>query len=343
MHLIMAGIDHTTADISIREKASLTSERVEEPLTRTKEDRTLNAVILSTCNRTEIYFATENFCTENKAIEVFSSYTDIPTQVFHQYGIVRRDSEAVGYLFELACGLHSLILGEDQIITQVNDAAKKAQQFGASDAYLNTLFRHAVTCAKRAKSEVNIRFISPSIVSAAINMLCNKVNDLTGMHVLVIGNGEMGRLAASLLVAQGCKVKMTLRSYRHGETIIPDKCTSIPYQDRISELAWADVVFSATKSPHFTIKSDMLDEECTLPKYFFDLALPRDIEPSIAEKFSVEINDVDSIGCSKSCYDTNEITKIHNIVASQQQKFIDWQAYRSMGERGINQIPVCSA
>ncbi len=330
MYLAMAGVDYKHADISDREKLCFTQNELKNKLHYIKENCNYSAIIVSTCNRTEVYFSGDEELTYDDIAYEFSCLTGMKQSEFHKTAYVHMHSELVKYLFELACGLHSLILGEDQIITQLNDAAKLARENKAANAVLNTLFQHAVTCAKLAKTRVNISFVSPSIVSEAILILKQKKPCLNGVKALVIGNGEMGQLAGKLLIDEGCEVQMTLRQYKYTIATVPEHCKSVPYEDREDYLSWADVVFSATKSPHYTLTCDMFENKEKLPKYIFDMALPRDIEPKILQSYNVEYFDVDAIGKDHGAYNKNEISQIEQIINAKVQKYYEWHSYREM-------------
>ncbi len=330
MHLAMIGVDYKHASIAYREKLYFSQNKLEMTLNHISENCEYKAVIISTCNRTEIYFSCDEKMSDSAIISEFLSLTGLKHSDFEKICYIHRENELVKYLFQLACGLQSMILGEDQVISQVNDAAEKARECRATDAVLNTLFKHAVTCAKIAKTKVNINFVSPSIVSEAVLILKSNMSCLKGKNVLVIGNGEMGKLAANLLLNEGCNVNMTLRHYKHTAATVPKHCKSVLYEDRMQYLKWADIVISATKSPHFTLTYEMIKNEQNLPEYIFDMALPRDIEPEIVEKGIVKYYGVDDIGKSVDIYDMKELERIKEIISAQTIKYFEWISYRKM-------------
>ncbi len=330
MYLAVVGIDYKSAGVSVREKLYFTEKKLKEKLVEISK-REYKSVIISTCNRTEIYFSTKEKWDNQTAINEFSKITEF-NENLDLISYVYSEENAVKYLFEMSCGLHSLILGEDQIITQVRNASDTAHEIGASDSFLNTLFRHALTCSKKAKTKVNINFISPSIVSEAVSKLEKRFSDLKGMKALVIGNGEMGKLAAKLLLQKGLEVCMTVRHYKYVQAKVVKGASSVPYEERADKLLWADVVFSATKSPHYTITYDMVENLEKTPKCFFDLALPRDIEEKISSNESTEYFDVDSIGENSSAYDLQAIREINLIINEQIKKFNDWVSFNKKEE-----------
>ncbi|MFR4475815.1 MAG: hypothetical protein ACLT3Y_00280 [Ruminococcus callidus] len=194
---------------------------------------------------------------------------------------------------EVACGLHSQILHEEQIVTQVGHAVELARACRSTDGVLDTLFRTAVSAGKEAQTQVSVQNVPLSVSYSAVQQLEQHAGTLDGKTCLVIGNGSMGRLAASLLVQHGCRVFMTLRSYHHGETVIPFGVQPVPYEQRFLQMEAAEIVISATRSPHYTIFSDQLK---ALPATVsLDLAMPRDIEPTCGETDGVTLWDLDDL------------------------------------------------
>ncbi|NCB63010.1 MAG: glutamyl-tRNA reductase, partial [Clostridia bacterium] len=234
MRLIMSGLDYNLAPISLREPLSFTRTQAGEVLRRIQRenDGVSGCVLISTCNRTELYLTTE-FDAELRPDELLCRAVHLDYEPFADAFVTRRGGEAARHLMEVAGGLKSLIWGEDQIVTQVKAAILLAREMRTADPVLETLFRNAVSAGKEMKTRVRLRGVSTSAAARAVNVLKDRAGDLSGLRVLVIGNGEMGRLAAKLLRDEGCEVSVTLRTYRHGETIVPPGCGVVPYDDRI--------------------------------------------------------------------------------------------------------------
>ena len=185
----------------LREALSFTETQVREELFRLKKAGVEEAVLLSTCNRTELYLYGEEDC-DPGALLCADRRVDIDfySDLFQRY----EGEAAVHHLMEVACGLRSQILCEDQIITQVKTAAAVAREEKASGPVLETLFRMAVTAAKKAKTEVQVRAVPRSSAAQAVELLRSVCGELRGKKALVIGNGEMGRLCACLLYTSRC-------------------------------------------------------------------------------------------------------------------------------------------
>ena len=240
-------------------------------------------IILSTCNRLEIWASHE----EGQELSLYKclcGLKNIEDDSYEQYFITRQDKEAVEHLFYLAGGLKSQILGEDQILTQIKDALNLAREHFTTDGVLEVLFRMAVTAGKKIKTEVPMAHGNPSVIHQAVRRLKEQGYDMHGRTCMVIGNGEMGKVAAQTLRDAGANVTVTVRQYRSGMVSIPVGCSRIHYGERMNFLPMCDVVVSATASPNFTLREELFQEiRLEKPLMLLDLAVPRDIEPSLGK------------------------------------------------------------
>lgn len=326
MSILLAYLDYKSANIALREKVSFTTARVREAVRNIKKDDNISGVVLlSTCNRTELYISSSKADNINPA-EFLCEQAGLKDTGDISLFNIKYDEEAILHLMEVACGLQSMVLCEDQIITQVKNAALIAREEKASDPVLETLFRLSATAAKKAKTQVKIKAVPNSVAESAIDFLANQWN-LKNKKVLVIGNGETGRLCCKKLIDSGADVTITLRKYKHGETIVPYGCSTIAYDDRAQMLSNVNVVVSATSSPHYTVTYDMLDKLGNKPEYFIDLALPRDIEPRISELAGVECYNLDDL-CG-DCKESNagEIREIRDIINNYCMQFEKWYTF----------------
>lgn len=325
MHIIMAGLDHSLASVSLREKFSFTKTAVADAVAEfARKPGVRGAVLLSTCNRTELYLSLED--DQNVAPDRL-----LCTAAGHPYEgyafVIREDEEAVRHLMEVASGLRSRILGEDQILSQVKTAAEISRQAQACDNALATLFRTAVTCGKQVKTNGHLTGVATSAAHMAVKAAQARLGSLSGKKGLVIGNGEMGRLAAGLLRDAGCTVSVTLRSYHHGETVVPAGCSVISYDDRYQAMSGMDLVISATTSPHHTIyRQDFLNIP-NAPRLLIDLAIPRDIEPSTGDLPGVTLLNVDDLGENLGA-DAEAIQQAQETISEYMERFHQWRVYR---------------
>ena len=281
MSISMIGIDYNRASVDIRAGFSFTKKNAAAAMERLrKEQGVLGCIILSTCNRMEVWVSTQEEW-QGSLYEFLCREKEKNPSDFREYFVQRTGKEAVEHLFYLASGLKSQILAEDQIITQVKDALALAREAYCTDNVLEVLFRMAVTAAKRVKTEVIFSRGNISVIHQALACLENQGFHLKGKTCMVIGNGEMGKVAALALKEAGADVTVTVRQYRSGMVSIPKGCGRIHYGDRMEFLPKCDLAVSATASPNFTLTRQLL-EEAEIPGHMvlIDLAVPRDIEPS---------------------------------------------------------------
>ena len=296
MAIRMAGIDYQSAAIETREKFALTKTSQAELLQSVRcREGVSGCVIINTCNRMELWLSDEGGIVMPYDIlcDVFSLKGD----AYGGYFTRREEDEAVRHLFELACGLKSMIFGEEQILSQVRESIALAREYGVADPVLQTLFRMAVTAAKKVKTEVRLVPVSRSVANTAVEFLKNRLGELKGAACLVIGSGEMGRQAARGLLAEDCDVTMTLRQYKSGDAVVPAGCRVIDYESRYEKLPNVNIVISATRSPHHTLRYDRvrglsLHGDIVM----FDLALPRDIDPELSALPNIRLYDIDHLG-----------------------------------------------
>lgn len=328
----MIGIDHSRAAVDIRAIFSFTKKNAAEFMHCLKEVKGVSGcVVLSTCNRTEIYASIR----EGSTVDLFDSLCkekSLPSSGYREYFAERNDDEAVSHLFQLASGLKSQILAEDQIISQVKDALALAREEYCTDGLLEVLFRQAVTAAKRVKTEVAFSRGNSSVIHYAIHFLKQQGFSLTGKTCMVIGNGEMGRVAALALKEEGADVTVTVRQYKSGVVQIPEGCKRINYGDRKELLVKCDLVVSATTSPNYTITRELLEElESDGRVVMIDLAVPRDIEPGVRELNNITLYDMDSFKRSSSTPQMEAaIGQAEAILEEQMREFHDWRSGRDV-------------
>ena len=320
MSLQMSGLDCHRAGVSLRERLAFSREQIAKLLDWLKSQPGVEGcVLLSTCNRTEVYISGAPETDPWRLLCLGAGQAEAP---FAPFFTTRIGEAAAEHLMEVACGLHSQILGEDQIITQVRVALELAQARNAADPVLASLFRHAVTAGKRAKTEVKVSRNVPSMGTRCREILEEELGGLEGKHILVIGNGQMGRLAAELLHEAGANVQVTLRTYRHGETVVPSGCGTVPYEARLAALEGADALVSATTSPHYTLTKEQLASLQNPPKIAMDLAVPRDIDPACAE--ILKLYDTDALGTGGPGT-PEELSAMEEIARQELTRFAQWQ------------------
>ena len=326
MSISMIGIDYNMASVDIRAGFSFTKKNAAAAMERLrKEQGVLGCIILSTCNRMEVWVSTQEEW-QGSLYEFLCREKEKNPSDFREYFVQRTGKEAVEHLFYLASGLKSQILAEDQIITQVKDALALAREAYCTDNVLEVLFRMAVTAAKRVKTEVIFSRGNISVIHQALACLENQGFHLKGKTCMVIGNGEMGKVAALALKEAGADVTVTVRQYRSGMVSIPKGCGRIHYGDRMEFLPKCDLAVSATASPNFTLTRQLL-EEAEIPGHMvlIDLAVPRDIEPSAGALPNITLYDIDSFKINAlSPQMQASMDKAGVVLAEQQEEFYNW-------------------
>lgn len=298
MNIQMIGIDHSLAGVNVREQYSFTSSQAGRAMQQIKKQPGIRGcILLSTCNRMELYVSTNG--EEANLVDLITKIRQGPQQTdpCRQYFISRSGEEAVRHLFYLAAGYRSRILGEDQILTQVKDALKKSRELYCTDNLLEVLFRHAVTAGKEVKTKAPPLHADYSAVHCAIEGMKQQGYVFEGKKCLVIGNGQMGKIAAQALQEAGASVTVTVRQYRSGMVEIPKGCARIHYGERYTQIPECDLIISATVSPNVTVQKEALERArggVVKQQIYIDLAVPRDMEEQIAELEGVTLYNIDS-------------------------------------------------
>ena len=326
MSISMIGIDHNMASVDIRALFAFTKKNAGEAMEKIKNQKGIyGCVILSTCNRLEVWASVdeeEDVCLYDCVCQL----KGISDDSYRNYFVERKDEEAVEHLFYLTSGLKSQIIGEDQILTQVKDALNLARENFTVDGVLEVLFRMAVTAGKKIKTEVPFSHGNPSVIHQAIQFLGQKGYSMQDKTCMVIGNGEMGKVAAQALREAGADVTVTIRQYRSGIVSIPAGCKRINYGERMEYIPECDLVVSATASPNFTLRRELFEElELSGKLILIDLAVPRDIEPSIGSLEGITLYDMDSFRIEEIPAELQEnLEAAGAIVREQMDEFFQW-------------------
>ncbi len=328
MDIGVIGVNHNLAPISIREGVSFTDLQKIEAINYLLDKEIEEIVILSTCNRSEIYIQSPNIEEKVKVVEDFYE-SFFNSSGVKKYLFSKTNREAIEHIYNVTAGLDSIVLGEDQILGQVKDAHNFSMQLGASKKGFNKLFREAITTSKDIKNTTKISQQPLSISYIGVKFLEEKIGSLEGKNALVIGIGKMSKLTMTHLEEE--KVNTIYVSNRsHGKikeiqheykNIVP-----IEYDDRYKVLNDVDIVISATASPHIVVKYE------NMPKienkvYMMDIALPRDIDPRINDLENVEVYDIDNL---KEIHDKNdkkrkELANIgYKMIDSSIDEFMEW-------------------
>jgi glutamyl-tRNA reductase len=328
----MLGIDHNKASLQEREVFSFTKKLAAEVLLDLKKiDGIKGCVIISTCNRMELWVSCfEEF--DGSIYDFLCRFKSVNGDLYKHCFTELGGHEAVEHLFYLTCGLKSKIIGEDQILTQVKEALEFSRENYCTDNVLETLFRIAVCSAKQVKTNVHLSMANSSVIQHVLHEM--KMSDyiFNGKRCLVIGNGEMGKLAAAGLKQEGAEVTVTVRQYRSGIIEIPIGCSRINYGDRLDHIEDYDIILSATASPNMTLTNEQLcRKKFDKQTLFIDLAVPRDIDPGIGRLENVSLYDIDHFKVETISEEMKvQLCRIEEILKTGMEEFICWYECREI-------------
>lgn len=331
MSIKMVGIDHERASIEYRECVSFHRHEAIKALQYIrKEYEVSGAILIATCNRTELYLSIEEE-EEISPFDVLCQVKQLDSEQFRILATQREEVEVVEHLLEVSCGLKSKVFGEDQIISQVKDALALAREAETTDQVLEKLFLTAITAAKKVKTEVRLTAVNSSIIAPVLQVLHKKYDSLRGIPCLVIGNGAIGCLAAERMLEEGCDVTMTVRRYKTRDVVLPDGVQVIDYADRYEYLSKFDLIISGTLSPHHTIRYEEA-VPCFMDgvsRILIDLAVPRDISQRLGELDTITLFNIDSLGgMSTDEIDNESVKKAKEILKEYEEEFNRWNSFR---------------
>lgn len=328
MNIYMFGISHENAPLEVRERLSFTQKKQQQILRFITENFANEAVLVSTCNRCEFYLAGD------VTVREFKEYLEkLSGGSLSKYLTVLKNDECAQHLMLTAAGLKSMVLGEDQILGQIKDAHEKSRQNGFCSVYLNTLFRIAVTAAKRVKTDTMLSKTSVSAATISVKLCRDLLGGLENKKALVIGaSGKTGSIIAKDLVSLSeVDVYITSRNHNKSGTLnIIDNTTVIPYENRYEMLDMFDAVFSASASPHLTIEKDKAKNALKTRKkrVFMDLAMPRDISV-YEDEFTIckNIDNLREIAEQNNALKLSEIGAAKEIIKKYKDEFCIWKLF----------------
>ena len=295
MKLVVVGINHRDTPLAIREKGAFLNRALNEAIrTLLNEEAIAEVIILSTCNRSEIYVSTRN---ENAVVEILNQfYLREKSEALAPYLFEKKGREALVHLYEVVTGLDSMILGEDQILGQVKDALEKSQAIKGCGKYLTKMFREAITFTKKVKTEYKISETPLSLSSTAVKHIKRQYpQDYGNKKILIIGSGKMGVLALRYMKAEGFQNPyMTNRTFHNMDECeaIHENVQMVHYEKRYDIIPEMDVIITATASPHVILKAENMPKRVK-PLTIIDLALPRDVEEGIGDVDDIELLTID--------------------------------------------------
>jgi glutamyl-tRNA reductase len=338
MALIVVGLSHHGAPLDVRERLAYRTSEVHGLLDRVRAMTDVReAVLLSTCNRTELYLVEGE---QDAASAVWSLYGERLGSDASGFGYVRRDRDAVAHLFRVVAGMDSMVVGEAQIHGQVRDAWETSRP--ASGAVLNRLFQTALLVGGRVRSETALGHGAMSVSSAAVQLAKKIFGSLVGKRAMVLGAGEMAELALASLQAEGVRAAVVAnRTFERAQALAAlYGATAVHYEQAWTALADVDVLLCSTASPHVVVSAervrDGLARRGDRPLCILDIAVPRDVDPAVAEMDNVFLYDLDDLRSVVSASVERrhrELPAAEQVIAGEVEKYWQWVA-------GLAAVPV---
>jgi glutamyl-tRNA reductase len=338
------GLNHETSPVEEREQLAFSGSELAAALARLGEDLG-GAVLLSTCNRTEVYATTPEGADRTRIIDLLNNLkgTSIDSSRFYAY----EHSAAARHLFRVAAGIDSMVLGESQILGQVRDAMSAATQAETLNGTLVKLFHAAITVGKRARTETHIGRHAVSIGSAAVALARKSLGDLEGKTVVVISAGSMGKLAARALAeTAGARVTVANRTLERAKELareIGPETHAMTLGALPAAFADADIVISGTAADGFIVGQDdvrpVMANRNGRGLLFIDIAVPRDVDPAVSEITGVhllDIDDIETVTASGLNGRQSEVDAVEKIVDEELAAFEEWW-------RSLDVVPVIAA
>lgn len=304
MHLIVVGLSHKTAPVEIREKLAVPESRLGEALKRLcSYPGVKEGILLSTCNRVEVYSVVEEIDSGYGRIQEFLADTHLAlsSEQLTPHLYWHTGDRAIAHLFRVAASLDSMIIGESQILGQLKDAFEVALAHKSTGVIMNKVVKKAISVAKRVRTETKIAEMAVSVSYAAVELAKKIFSNLEEKTVLLVGAGEMAKLAARHLIAQGVRhVRITTRTPQHAIDLA-DKFggTPVPFDQFKEEMAFADIVLVSTGAAHYLIGAEevhrAVKERMNRPMFLIDISVPRNIDPSVRHVDNAFLFDIDDL------------------------------------------------
>ena len=337
MKVFVVGLNHKIADVDVREKLAFNGPKLEEGLARFKELAEIQeAIILSTCNRVELYANVTDAGKASESVKTFlSEFHGINRGSLDDALYIYDDIGAVRHIFRVASSLDSMVVGEPQILGQMKSAFELALTRKTTGILLNKLMKKAISVAKRVRTETKIAENAVSISFAAVELAKKIFTDLSKKIFMLLGAGEMAELAAKHLISSGVKeVLVSNRTYERACELSKEfKGRAVKFDEFIQEMVHTDIVICSTGAPAYILtRSQMqkvMKERKQKPVFIIDISVPRNIDPEINDLDNVYLYNVDDL---QGVVDANmferqkEAEKAEKIIEEELASFLKWQS-----------------
>ena len=332
MSVIVVGLNHRTAPVELRERVAVPSSRMVKALhDLSGREHLAEVVLLSTCNRTEIYARSTKFHSAvSDVLEFLSEQGSAPPEDFSEHLYTYYDDSAVSHLFGVAAGLDSMILGEGEILGQVRDAWQLAETEGASGQAMARVFRHAIVLGKRVRTETAIGRRALSISSAAVALAERTMFSLRGRSVLILGAGDVAEGLGRALVSAGVG-EVVVANRTHARAVaLAERLggRAVPLGDLQDVLTTVDVLLTATDSTEVHVEradvEAVMERRGGVPLLIVDVAVPRDVDPGAASVPGVTLHDVDDLHqLTEAALDERrrEVATVREIIGEELERF----------------------
>lgn len=336
MHLIVVGLSHKTAPVEIRERLAVPESRLGEALTRLcSYPGVKEGILLSTCNRVEVYSVVDDVEAGYGRIQEFlaDTHLSLSSEQLTPHLYWHTGDRAIGHLFRVAASLDSMIIGESQILGQLKDAFEVALTHKTTGVIMNKVVKKAISVAKRVRTETKISEMAVSVSYAAVELAKKIFSDLHEKTVLLVGAGEMAKLAARHLIAHGVgHVRITTRTPQHAVDLA-DKFggTAVPFDQFKDDMASADIVLVSTGAAHYLVGAEdvhrAVKERMNRPMFLIDISVPRNIDPAVRHVDNAFLFDIDDL---KHRVEQNraervqEAEKAERMVLDEVTTMLDW-------------------
>jgi glutamyl-tRNA reductase len=336
MHILSLGLNHTSAPLHLRERLAFDEEQVRASLARLAcgqiSSSLAELIILSTCNRIEIYAASNQLAFDELEAFLLDARA-VSAHELHPYMYRRHDMDAVSHLFHVAAGLDSLVIGEPQILGQITRALELARGQNAAGPILNRLFQAAIHAGKRARTETAISRNPASVSSLAASVAEKTLGHIKTAKVVVLGAGEMAELTVEALRKRGVeKIQVINRTLERAQEVAKRwGAESATYEFLQQALREADIVISSTSAPHIILTAEMVEQAMQTrvhhPLVLIDIAVPRDIDPDAANIPGVKLFDIDGLNAQLEDSLTRRMDEVPHVKQILDEELIELENY----------------
>ncbi len=338
MNLLSIGISHHTASVDIREKMWFSTDEIREAVRRLKENFFSECVLVSTCNRTELYGLTRGQVPDDATLRKFLiEFKNASSMVREEHFVGTAAGEAISHLFQVASGIDSLVIGDIQILNQVKEAFMLSREADALGPVMNRLMQSALHVGKRTRTETTICEGAVSVSYAAVELASKIFQDLSKKTALLIGAGETGELTLKHLVSKGIgQVRIANRTRERAEVLVAEfGGTVVDYEQIVDALRVADIVITSVNAPTYIVQPEdvqkVMKQRSNNPLFIIDIGVPRNVSPASKKIENVFLYDIDGLSL---VVDRNlekrkaEIPKVHAIISQELADFTQW--YQSL-------------